>query len=201
MFNPATAKSSVLQVDNVGRGFVIRNRAGDRVVITAYHSLPHGPLKPMTGDPEERTYADLLGPLGQEPTVWVELLFADMIADIAVLGSPDREDFEDEADAYDALVGSMAPLRIADAQDERAWLLSVEGEWFACRVDYDTLVDGPLLIDEPAQPIQDGMSGSPVISDNGDAIGILCCTMDSQFYDESPNPRLVRDLPRRFLRA
>jgi hypothetical protein len=58
-----------------------------------------------------------------------------------------------------------------------------------------------LLISEPAQPIQDGMSGSPVISDNGDAIGILCCTRNSQFFDESLNPRLVRDLPARFLRA
>jgi hypothetical protein len=39
-------------------------------------------------DTPEKTYPNLLAPLGADATVWAELLFADPVADIAVLGSP-----------------------------------------------------------------------------------------------------------------
>jgi hypothetical protein len=64
--------------------------------------------------------------LGDKPTVWAECLFADPIADIAVLGSPDNQALFDEAGAYEALVESTSPIKIAEVPEKcRGWLLSL----------------------------------------------------------------------------
>ena len=47
--------------------------------------------------------------------VWAECLFADPIADIAVLDSPDNQELFEQAEAYEALVDSTKPLTIANA--------------------------------------------------------------------------------------
>ena len=48
-----------------GRGFIVEGQ--DNYIITAGHCLPHFPPCNMASYTEERTYANLLGPLGQEP--------------------------------------------------------------------------------------------------------------------------------------
>ena len=73
-----------------------------RVVITAAHCLPELPPPHRASYTKERTYADFLSPLGQEPTVWAECLFVDPVSDLAVFGSPDNQELSDEADAYEA---------------------------------------------------------------------------------------------------
>jgi hypothetical protein len=73
-----------------GRGFVVE-RARQRLVLTAAHCLPHLPPANPMSHTEERTYEALLGPLGAEPTVWAECLFADPVADIAILDGPDNQ--------------------------------------------------------------------------------------------------------------
>ena len=101
--------------------------------MTGAHCLPHVP--PCHGGLylEERTYPKLLASLGSEPTVWAECLFADPIADIAVLGSPDSQELFEQAEDYEALVESVTPLKIVDAPEKgRAWLLSLDGEWVEC---------------------------------------------------------------------
>ena len=168
--------------------------------------------------------ANVLGPLDQKPTVWAECLFADPIAGIAVLGEPDAGSWSKESKAYDDLVepipplksiaslrsveqvksalrrNYVTPLRIADAPEEgRAWLMSLKGEWFQCMVMYTKIFETPLFIIDPEQPPVRGMSGSPILSDNGKAIGVFCLISD--WGSGSPNPRLTRDLPARFLRA
>jgi Trypsin-like peptidase domain len=194
------AKRSVLTVGE-GRGFVVTCRQ-ERLVVTAAHCLPFFPVcHSMTGL-AERTYAALLAPLGREPAVWAECLFADPVADIAVLGSPDNQDLYEQADAYEALVQSASSIAIADAPLKgKGWLLSLEGQWFGCTVQYLKRVKGTLWISNTTQPIVGGMSGSPVISDNGAAIGIVAVGKMSGCQDccedqyGSKNPRLVRDLP------
>ena len=70
-----------------GRGFVVELESG-MVVITAAHCLPSLPPPHPFSHTEERTYANFIGPLGTEPTVWAECLFVDPVADIAVLAHP-----------------------------------------------------------------------------------------------------------------
>ncbi len=205
------AKSAVVTVGE-GRGFVVKY-AHDRLVVTAAHCLPFFPPCHGASYLAERTYGALLAPLGREPAVCAECLFADPIADIAVLGSPDNQDLWDEAKAYEALVQSVTPIVIAEApQKGRAWLLSLEQEWFKCTVEYMKPIDGPLYICKTAEPIKGGMSGSPVISSEGAAIGIVALSSNPggvapeiadrcEDQNGSRNPRLVRDLPGWLLRA
>jgi hypothetical protein len=85
------------------------------LIITAAHCLPNLPPAHPFSYLEERTYQALLGPLGVKPTVWTECLFADPVADIAILDSPDNQALYEQAEAYEALVAAMTPLAIADA--------------------------------------------------------------------------------------
>jgi hypothetical protein len=162
-----------------GRGFIVKDagraRLGwryERIVITAAHCLPFLPPCHAFSYLEDRTYKALLGLLGQEPTVWAECLFADPVADIAVLGEPDSQELSEQWDAFEALVMAVTPLRIADAPKEarRAQLLSLAGEWFDCKVQH---VGGPLLITDANKGIVGGMSGSPILDAGGSAIGVL----------------------------
>src|SRR4029077_15726153 len=123
-----------------------------RLIITAAHCLHRGgePYLPpaFAANGWENTYPKLLGLLGEEPTIWAELLFANPVADIAVLGSPDDQELFNEANAYETLVESVTPFSIGDASDfeqieeeiggvvyktdavGKGWMLSLEREWF-----------------------------------------------------------------------
>jgi hypothetical protein len=96
-FDAVGVRSAVITVGG-GRGFVVmgKRRIGeyyvtDEYVITAAHCLPHLPPCHACSYTEERTYEGLLAPLGGEPAVWAECLFADPVGDIAVLRSPDGQ--------------------------------------------------------------------------------------------------------------
>jgi hypothetical protein len=192
------AKSAVITVGE-GRGFVINGPDDDRLIITAAHCLPFLPPPDAAAYTEERTYQNLLGPLGSEPTVWAECLFVDPDADIAVLGTPDDQELWEQADAYKALVKSATPLSIADAPEKgHAWMLSLDGEWFRCAVQI--INDGPLWISKTAQPIAGGMSRSPIVLDDATAVGVVCLADVSTSPVGVSNPHLVRSLPGWFVR-
>ena len=85
------------------------------------------------------------------------------------------------------------PVASADA-----WLLSLEGQWFACRLS----AQGAIWVTDAARPIIGGMSGSPIITCNG-AVGIICFG-DREAVDDGiesgPNPYLPFALPGWMLR-
>jgi hypothetical protein len=201
-------EKGILRVGD-GRGFVVTTAGMDRIVVTAAHCLPHLPPPHLwsEGYAEERTYAAILGPLGGETGVWAECLFADPVLDIAVLGSPDGQD--EKAEAYKALVAGAWPFRITDAPKEEtrhkqlhghgvvneiwvnvpkpgrgtALVLSLVGAWIKCTVARR----GAWLQIEDDGIIKSGMSGSPIISPAGHAIGALSTG--------SLNPVLTEALP------
>src|SRR5262245_19793104 len=82
-----------------GRGFIVEGLdvvgRRNRYVLTAAHCL-EGLLegKCPRAHParyvDDAIYKDILGPLSEKPTVWAECLYVDPIADIAILGSPDK---------------------------------------------------------------------------------------------------------------
>ena len=222
----STWLQAVVSVDG-GRGFVIETKDWDRLVVTAAHRLQSGgePYLPQPhgmSNLEERTYANLLGPLGGELTVWAECLFVDPVADLAVLGSPDGQELYDEAAAYEALVEAAVPLKLGSLSftperhtlpdgteisggpvaESDAWPLALSGQWFGCRV----MSRGrSLWISKAAEGIRGGMSGSPIIAPNGRAIGVLCTSSgvvtpgqqpDTGDHREGgPNPYLPANLP------
>ena len=108
-----------------------------------------------------------------------ECLFLDPIGDIAVLGPPDDQTLYNEWEAYTALMEAADPLPIADApMSGPAWLLSLGGQWFRCNVQHN---GGALWISDASERIVGGMSGSPILAEDGSAIGALCtgsCTVE-----------------------
>jgi hypothetical protein len=186
------AKPTILRVKG-GRGFVVApkwSRFQERYVITAAHCLPKLPPRMSISYTEERTYPKLLGPVeARRRHVWAECVFVDPIADIAVLGSPDSEVFSEEAEAYDRLVETITPLVISDVAEETASaeLISLSRQKFRCVVG-SVRQRGPFWITDATQEIEGGMSGSPILAENGSAIGVLVTF-------SGPHPRLASHLP------
>ena len=159
-------------------------------------ALPFLPSSDACSYKKDRTYR-LLGPLRKKPTVWAECLFVDPIADIAVLGAPDNLDLPNEANEYDDLMKSAIPLPIADSPTNgTAWLITLNGLWFPCSVEHDA--DGMLCVSNAIKGIVGGMSGSPIVADDGSAIGVLCSSSGDSgevLTDGGPHPRLMHNLP------
>ena len=143
------------------------------------------------------TLVGLVGPLGAgDPKVWAECMFADPIGDIAVLGSPDSQSLWNEAEDYENLIEPASVLSISDAPAEcDAWLFGLDGRWGQCTVKH---FGGPLWIEEATKGIYGGMSGSPILAEDGSAIGIVCLSggaTDEIQTGGGPNPRLMGNLP------
>jgi hypothetical protein len=204
---PKTTWQSIVTVGG-GRGFlVVSDATDDKFVITAAHCLPNLPPPFYSGELEERTYRNLLGPIGEEPTVWAECLFVDPIADIAVLGTPDDQALFDQAEAYENFLNGMRPLLIRAALPyEPGWMYSLDGRLFSCR----TQSGGRMYLSKATKGIQGGMSGSPILARDGKAIGILCTAHgesdpssdinDADLRESMMNPILSSHLPGWLLR-
>jgi hypothetical protein len=175
---------SVVRVGD-GRGFIVA--AGDsRYVITAAHVLQKRdgdgnlvsalPPAHLMSDLEERTYLRFLGPREEEGRrITVQSVFADPVSDVAILAAPDSQAQSTEWDLYQQFVADPPPYAVveppvAEFSDEpfRAYVLSLAGEWTECRVSRP----GWLMI-EPEHAIVGGMSGSPVVSATGAAVGVV----------------------------
>jgi hypothetical protein len=143
-------------------------------VLTAAHCLPFFPPCASFSDLSERTYKNLLGPIGQKRTIWAECLFVDPISDIAVLGSPDNQALSANADAYLKFTEHVSAVTLRDARTAKRGY-SLRGDWFACSVSVQFAFDGrsSLWVKESAEGIAGGMSGSPIVAD-GHAIGMVC---------------------------
>ena len=211
----AALTPAVIKVGDGGRGFVVETKRGDRIVITAAHCLAGEGRQLPPAHPfsylKERTYPKLLGPLGKaKPIIWAECLFADPLADIAVLGSPDNQELCDEAEAYERLADTVTPFAIADAPKEgskwvrpaykgmkfsafkaptpgkgAALVLSLDGKWLECTI---TRHGSGLSIDQE-KIVKGGMSGSPILLTTGQPIGLVSTG--------HLNPVLVDTLPPR----
>lgn len=214
----AAVAQAVVKVGDGGRGFTVEtehfNRIS-RVIITAAHCLrPSLPPAHPWSYTEARTYPRLLGPLGKaKPTVWGECLFADPLADIAVLGSPDNQALGDEANAYDELMDGIArPFAVADAPGIKrdivklphpsakfsepfeiatpgravTLVLSLDGTWIECAMERR----GSWLWVEQDEIFEGGMSGSPILSPVGQAIGVVSTGTLNPILLEALPPRI-----------
>jgi S1-C subfamily serine protease len=210
------AKRAVIQA-GAGRGFIVS--AGDyhRYVITAAHCLPHYPEPHLANGATELSYENILGALAaRERTVWAELVEFNAASDFAVLGEPDGQVLWDEYHQYQAFTGSMlaaenqravrAAITIGQSppayppyewtveNETPAWLLSPDGEWQRCTVQNNGRF---LVVRQGSQLIKSGMSGSPIVNDNGAAIGSVSTSGGDDF---NMNPSLTDCLPQWLLR-
>jgi hypothetical protein len=208
---------SVLRV-GYGRGFVVEQRVRqhtDRIVITAAHCIDQARLlNDDAGLPSchpwrslaEATYPDLLGSLEASPTIWAQCLYVEPIADLAVLGAPDSQEFCAQAEAYEQLVESVPAFSVAEAPAQGierltpgegpAWVLSLDGHWREGRVAHR----GGVLAFAPKELIVSGMSGSPIVNANGAAIGVVSTESMCPVILQCLSIRLARSIAGRTVR-
>jgi hypothetical protein len=215
------AKQSVVSVGEVGRGFVVAGSLERRYIITAAHCLPKVPPPHLGRFLEDYTFAKVVGPLGKKPHAWAECVFVDAIADLAVLGSPDNQALSDQAGEYVALTAALPAMSLAvppamvdrkamlmarpvskvARKDflmrfaSRVWVLSLDGQWFECAATYSE--GGALTIrTKGSKRVVNGMSGSPVITDDGAALALVSTSGVSELIDDTTQcPCLVDGLP------
>jgi len=171
---------SVITVDK-GRGFIIEHRAlfdfGDgvrrlrrKLVVTASHCLPHAPKMPCYSY-QEATYASLLGPLGEEPSVWAECLFFDPVSDLAILGEPDNQELGEENDEYALLVDGRKPFTIAAPETGEGYMLALDGvSWQPTPLIVHENIWGTGLSTGATLA---GQSGSPIVDSTGRAVAVV----------------------------
>jgi trypsin-like peptidase len=214
--NPA----SVVRVGD-GRGFIIVHRVKlrrprnlekrislrpfveHRLVVTAAHCLPKMPPTTPAAHSYERTYAGLLGTLdGHTTDVSAECLFADPVADIAILGCPDEQEFS--AELYESLIEEAPALRLGTVRNGRGWLLALSGDrWIATTLQVSFGPKGAFL---STGPTVSGMSGSPILNDAGRAVGLVAIGHETisegvrRNENAGPQPILTRNLPGWLLR-
>jgi hypothetical protein len=202
------AKRAVVAVGAGGRGFIVGGP--DRLVITAAHCLPSYPEPHLANGPE-LIYPRIIGPLtfSQRP-IWGELVSCSLVDDLAVLGAPEvfASELESEVDGdpfmrfsefteeHAIRIGQSpepAPLGNDDGPGSQAFVLSLEGEWQTCTVRSDP---GSRFVFIAGARIESGMSGSPILNADGEAIGLISTSGASG----SVNPSLTDCLPPWLLR-
>jgi hypothetical protein len=193
-------KRSILSVSlNKGRGFVVENSYGDHRIITAAHCLPEMPDCCCRAEEDVPCYHDLIGPLGQKPSVLAQVEFADPISDIAVLGGWDED--------YEALTEHPLPISLPSDREFPALVLALDGRWIDIQVRRDW--SGRLWVARAGEKFAGGMSGSPIIALDGTAIGVvsgdakhLCASPDDPTVPiwrpvDTPQPCILDCLPPR----
>ena len=189
--------SSVITVGE-GRGFVVEGPSQLwRYVISAAHCLPELPSADGGSFQSKRTYFDLLGKLGETPSIACECLFVDPVSGLTVLAPPEDEVLPDQARAYGVLVDAATPFPIADiTETAEASLLSLDGEWFECKAER---IGYALWLSDAAKGIEGGMMGSPILVNNR-AVGVVSTLSTSETYTEAKAPALTECLPRWLVR-
>ena len=88
-------------------------------------------------------------------------------------------------------------MHVGDTSEvSKAWLLSLDGRWCPCEARHQER--GPLWLFKATDGIEGGMSGSPILSDKGAAIGVLSVSgglPNTKHTDGGPNARLLCNLP------
>ncbi len=182
-----------------GRGFIVG--AGEaRYVITAAHCLPEHPRPHLANSATELTVPNFLGVIGGEQTIWCELAVDNLIDDLAVFAAPDDQELSEQCERFELFTADATALKLGQAPEvvasylwetmpgAPAWVLSLDGEWRPCTVHNGGRF---LTIDHPAQLVESGMSGSPIIDAQGAAIGVISTTgHDGSVQSECKYPRL-----------
>jgi hypothetical protein len=199
---------AIIRVGIGGRGFIV-GAGTERYIITAAHCLPHFPEPHLANSVNELSYPDILSVLGKpERRVWAELAEFNSASDFAVFGAPDSQTLSEEYEQYEAFtehttmrIGESPPpspsMQLSDFDlmseadlswrpfgvEAPAWMLSLDDQCLRCMVRNNGRF---LMATQGGQHIKSGMSGSPIINDDGAAIGLVS-TSGSDNYNLNPS--------------
>ncbi|MGJ5096742.1 hypothetical protein ACQR18_32010 [Bradyrhizobium oligotrophicum] len=196
-------KKAIVRVGK-GRGFMIGGG-----IVTTINWLSNPPefkyprfetIEQQNAQPPSE--ARIVGRLDGTLTADADCVFADPISSVAILGGYSEEFRRIEHWEYRLPV--HAPLRPTFAGHgavQDAWFLSIDEKWVKCRVrtNYDDL---RFVGDDPDEwggepEIAGNLSGSPIIDEDGGAIGIILAPSKKKHRDQwfGHHVVLIRSLP------
>jgi S1-C subfamily serine protease len=190
--------ATVKLCDKGGQGVVVPGG----YLVTAAHCVPwDGNGRMALGDPcivSVRTKSNA--------QFRVAVAACDPVTDIAVLGAMDDQRCPSEAEAFESWRETVTPIAISTmipGVDEscQVHVLTHSGEWLIASVtqygDPAGLPNGSIWI-KPEAEIKGGTSGSPVVNDHGELVGIVSQSHMSggSPVEESPMPVVHLAVPR-----
>jgi S1-C subfamily serine protease len=174
-----------------GRGFIVEAGCA-RYVATAGHCLPKLPPAASFTGAGEKTYAVFGYRDGNE----AECVFADPVSDLAILGAPDSQEFPEAAELWERVVMGerRTVLAIGDVADGDP--VYIPAKWSNDRTHRATarVIGRALWIECPTSVLKGGMSGSPILSADGRAVGVFT-TSSRPGRMHGPQPWLRKNLP------
>jgi hypothetical protein len=93
----------------------------------------------------------------------------------------------------------VKPVPVATKQplyaDGQGWMLALKGDWYPCHIRRSR--GKPLYSPDAAQSLASGMSGSPILDVDGNAVGVVSIGNKTS----GPHPDLAGSLPAWLARA
>ena len=148
----------------VSRGLMIKT-GGDVYVLTACHALPYTP-------DNEAPLPQILSRPGKRPQVGASVLFADQVADVALLGSPSSNQFS--RDEYDNLASTAVEITIGSDLHQGSVAMPTRLEtdlWL--NYDNGKSVRRRINLTGPNHSVMTmGLSGSPMFDVHSRLVGV-----------------------------
>lgn len=109
--------------------------------------------------------------------IMVNILAVEPVSDIAVLGIIDAQAFPEEAKKFENFCALTKPVKLFRKDfdlfvEYPAHIYTHLREWVSCTVE-KTFPTANKLVIHPEKAIQPGTSGSPVVNDAGELIGVV----------------------------
>ena len=130
----------------------------------------------------------------------VSTLAVEPVADIAVLGSLDNQEFSEEAVQFLSFCDKTKPMPICQTDFELflgfpVYIYTPKGKWVTGTAQ-QTCYDAETLVIEADEQIELGTSGGPIVNETGELVGIVSCLgqepdMNGKFVGFAPRPHLT----------
>lgn len=115
-------------------------------------------------------------------------LAVEPVSDIAILGEMDDQCFPEDANLYQEMIATICPIPVSTREPELfkefpIHIFSHKKKWITGKAQL--CADGSQILSiATAEPIEGGTSGGPVLSDEGELVGIVSIAADPSEFDE-----------------
>ncbi len=178
--------ATVTLTNKGGLGILIRNQ----MILTAGHCIDYS----ISGEMVLGEYF-IEGIETQSGNYKVSPLCIELLNDIAVLGGVDEQELYEWSEQFKEFCRNTPPVKICRSKLEvrkkfKIFIYSHEKKWIT---GYATLFnpDAPTLFIETDEPIKGGTSGSGIINDKGEIVGIVSWTSEQTYNGGAPRPLLA----------